>query len=147
MTVREVAGGGGTVTAAVALSGPFFSGDPGQKMAENIERLMQEIADRGASDARRGFASGSGSRQLVRELGDRVADHIVGRVVARPSKGGRRWRAAGVVQVYNEGLSGLQGRSLMAAASILEGRQNVIRKVSRSMGQALRRIDLTRGLE
>jgi hypothetical protein len=147
MTVREVAGPQGTVTASVALSGPFFTKDPGKTIGENIERLMEEIAKRGAEDARRGFASGSGSRQVISRLGDRVADHVIGRVVARPSKGGRRWHAAGVVQVYNEGLSDVQGRSLMAAASILEGRTNTIRKVARNMGAALRKIDLTKGLD
>jgi hypothetical protein len=146
MTLRQVAGPKGTVTASVALSGPFFAGDPAKTMAENIEKLMAEIAWRGSQDAQRGFRAGSGGRSPVTALGDRVADHIVGRVVARPSKGGRRWRAAGVVQVYNEGLSGPEGRSLMAAASVLESRLGVIRRVARSMGRALREIDLTKGL-
>jgi hypothetical protein len=129
------------------LTGPLFTRKPGQTIRDNIGALMERLAGVGASETRRGYAAGSGSREPVQALGGRVADRVVGRVVARASHGGRRWHASGVIQVYNEGLSVQQGRSLMAAASVLEGRQNVIRKATREIGRQLRSIDLTAGLE
>lgn len=133
--------------ATVDVSGPLVGPKkPSAIMLENIERAMQDVADFGAGIATRGFLSGAGGRQPISAIGDRVGDHVVGRVFARPSKGGRRWHTAGVVQVYNEGLSARQGVSLMAAASILEGRLNVMRNVTRQMASRLRKIDLTKGL-
>lgn len=130
---------------AVELSGPLFSGDPKKQMLANIHAQMVALAESGAEEVRRGFAAGEGGRALITELGDRVADHVVGRTVARPSKGGKRWTGYGVVQVYNEGLSVAGGRSLMAAASILEGRTSTIRTATRRIGSQLRQIDLTKG--
>ncbi len=126
------------------VTGPLTK-DPAKRMAENIERSMEDIRAEGESTARSRYLSGSGGRDLVRMTGDRVGDHVIGRTHARPSKGGRRWHEYGVVQVYNEGLSGAQGRSLMAAASVLEGRLNVMRAVARQAGQKLRQVDLTKG--
>lgn len=127
------------------VTGPLVSGNPAKMMQANIEHLMADIRDRGAEEVRRGFAAGEGGRQEVSGLGGRVADRVIGRVVARPSEGGRRWHASGVIQVYNEGLSGAQSRSLMAAASVLEGRSNIIRNATRRIGSQLRQIDLTKG--
>jgi hypothetical protein len=131
---------------SVELEGPLFA-DPGKKMLANITEQAAQLRDAGAAQARRGYEAGSGGRAPISRLGDRVADHVVGRTVARPSEGGRRWAAHGVIQVYNEGLSVQQGRSLMAAASILEGRTNTMRTIARQIGQKLREIDLTKGLE
>lgn len=131
----------------VDLSGPFFEKNPGETIRQNIERLMGSIAKAGVAEVRRGFAQNQVSRAPISRLGDRVADHIIGRTFARPSEGGRRWHASGVIQVYNEGLSDVQSRSLMAAAASIEGRQNVIRKATREIGQRLRQIDLTEGLD
>ncbi len=135
-----------TLSASVDVSGPLFGPKkPGLQMALNIDRNMMEIAAEGAANARSRYLAGSGGREPVRMLGDRVGDHIIGRTFARPSKGGRRWHEYGVVQVYNEGLSAAQGRSLMAAGSILEGRLNVMRTIAREAGRKLREVDLTKG--
>lgn len=135
------------LTASVELSGPLLTGNPEQVMWENIAAHYEQITQEGAEEARRGFSRGAGGRSPVSALGDRVADHVIGRVVARPSKGGRKWKASGVVQVYNEGLDARQSRSLMAAGSILESRLGVIRGVTRSLGRKLRTVDLTKNLE
>ncbi|HET7182664.1 MAG TPA: hypothetical protein VFI15_10565 [Candidatus Limnocylindrales bacterium] len=129
------------------LNGPLFRGDPSKTMWENIEAHYAELARYGESEARRGFSQSAGGRQAISALGDRVADHVIGRVMARPSRGGRGWRAHGVVQVYNEGLDAAQSRSLMAAGSILEGRMGVIKRVTRDIAGKMRRFDLTKGLE
>lgn len=135
------------VTGVVELSGPVFDKDPEKVMWQNIEKHYAELARDMAGEAEAGFRRGAADRPLVRLLNDRVADHVIGRVQARPSRGGRRWHAAAVVQVYNEGLSAAQSRSLMAAASRLEGRMRVIRDVTRRGAAKLRQIDLTKGLE
>lgn len=136
-----------TVTAKIDFSGPFFTKDPEKTILANVAKMMQGIADEGAANARERLVAGAGGRALVRELNDRVADHVVGRVSARS---GKRWTAAAVVQVFNEGMSVGQGRSLMAAASIVEGRTRAIANVTRQLRSAARsvlRANLTEGLE
>src|SRR5689334_24089799 len=113
------------LTAEVDVSGPLTK-DPAKVMWANIQAHYDQLARDMAQEARQGFLRGSGGRAPVRALGGRVADHVIGRVMARPSRGGRRWHAAAVVQVSNEGLDQKQSRSLMAAASYLEGEMRVI---------------------
>lgn len=136
-----------TLTADVDITGPLFTKDAEQAMWNNITSHYEQISQEGAEEARRGFARGQGGRSPVSALGDHVSDHIVGRIVARPSRGGRSWRAHGVVQVYAEGLDATQARSLMAAGSILEGRMGVIRTVTRNLARKIRQVDLTKGLD
>lgn len=133
----------------VDLSGPFFKGDPGETMLKNLQKMMQALADEGASTARANFLSGSASRRLVSLTGDRVADHVVGRVTARPSKGGRHWVSAAVVQVYNEGLDGPQTRSLMAAGAIVARKTRAISSLTRTIrsSRAVLAANLTAGIE
>lgn len=135
--------------AGIELSGPFFERDPGLTLRGNIEKMMASLASEGEAAARRGFSEGEAGRAVISALGDRVADHVVGRVMARPSRGGRAWRASAVVQVYNEGLDAAASRSLMAAASVLEHRLHVIRGLSRTLrsARAVLTADLTAGLE
>lgn len=133
-------------TANVDFSGPFFQKDVTKTIFQNIERMMQGLAEEGATAARAGLRTGSGGRALVRELGDRVADHVIGRTTSRV---GNRWVSAAVVQVYNEGLSAAESRSLMAAASYVEKRTRAISRVTRqlrSSREALR-ANLTAGIE
>jgi hypothetical protein len=129
-------------TASIDFSGPFFRKDVEKTIFENLHKFMEGIAQEGSAAARQGLRTGSSSRALIRELGDRVADHVVGRTV---SLTGRRWTAAAVVQVLNEGYSGRQSMSLMAAASIVERRTGAIRRVTRGINA--NKADLTKGLE
>lgn len=135
------------LTVEFELTGPFFTKDPAKTYAENVQELMEKLAREGAEEVRRGFGQGSAGRSPVSALGDRVADHIIGRVVARPSRGGRSWRASGVFQVYAEGMDAKTAKSLMAAGSVLEGRLGVIRRVTRKLASRLRQVDLTKGIE
>ena len=130
----------------VDFSGPFFQRDPAQTIMANVHKMMQGIADEGASAARQKLMSGAGSRALVRLTQDRVADHVVGRV---RSRSGRNWQAAAVVQVYNEGMDAATSRSLMAAASYVERRTHAIGSVTRQLRSArtMLRANLTEGLE
>jgi hypothetical protein len=89
---------------------------------------------------------GAARRAPIRALGDRVADHVIGRVA---SLSGRKWQTAAVVQVLNQGFSGAEGRSLMAAASTVEGETRAIRNVTRQLrsARAVLRANLTQGIE
>jgi len=129
-------------TASVDFSGPFFRKDPEKTIMENMHTFMQGIADEGAKAAREGLMTGSGGRAMIRELGDRVADHVIGRTSALS---GKRWAAAAVIQVLNEGYDDRAGTSLMAAASYVEGRTAAIRRVTRNINA--NKADLTKGLE
>lgn len=133
----------------IELSGPFFQRDPGLTLRGNIERMVQAIADEGASSARQSLQAGEGSRATITALGDRVSDHVIGRTHARPSRGGRQWRASAVVQVYNEGLDAASSRSLMAAASSVERRVRTFRSLAGSLrrSRAVLTANLTAGIE
>lgn len=133
-------------TADVDLSGPFFTADPGMTLLENIQKMMQGIADEGAKAAREGLLTGSANRALVRMTDDRVADHVIGRTYA---KSGKRWLSAAVVQVTNEGMDAATSRSLMAAGSFVERRTAAIRRVGRqiSSSRAVLSANLSAGLE
>jgi hypothetical protein len=133
-----------TVTAD--FTGPFFQKDPEKTILQNVSKMMKGVAEEGAAAAREGLLTGSGGRAPVGLLGDRVADHVIGRT---ESRAGRLWTAAAVVQVLNEGFSAKEGTSLMAAASIVESRTKAISRVTRQLraARAVLRANLTEGLE
>lgn len=135
-----------TAGASIDVSGPFFRRDPEKTLMENIHKMMQAFAEEGADAARTGLASGSGNRALIRELGDRVADHAIGRT---QSLSGREWYVAAVVQVLNKGFSPRQATSLMAAAAEVESETHAIADVARQLrsSRAVIRANLTEGLE
>lgn len=139
-----MARGGTSVT--VDLSGPFFERDPGKTLRGNIEKMMEALAAEGERSARSALQSSEGSRAPIRLIGDHVSAHVVGRV---RSRAGKKWRASAVVQVYNEGLDQRRGRSLMAAASVVEKRTRVFRNLRRSIAQAraVLAANLTEGIE
>lgn len=130
------------MTLSLDLSGPFFENDPVQTLFDNLRAKMEEISEQGADEARDRLSEGSTSRALVTELGDRVSDHVVGRTTSRS---GKQWTAAVVVQVYNQGLTGRESRSLMAAASYVESRTKAISRTARTL-RSLPELDLTDGL-
>lgn len=130
----------------IDFSGPFFTKDPEKTIIDNVQKMMQGIATEGATAARTGLASGQQSRALIRELGDRVSDHVIGRVESRT---GKEWHVAAVVQVYNQGLSAAESRSLMAAASYVARQTRAITDVTRQLraARAVMTANLTAGIE
>lgn len=135
-----------SVTPTVDFSGPFFTKDPEKTIIDNVQKMMQGVATEGAGAARTGLAANQQSRALIRELGDRVSDHVIGRVESRH---GKEWHTAAVVQVYNEGLGAEESRSLMAAASFVERQTRAIRDVTRQLraARAVLAANLTEGIE
>ncbi len=137
------------MTGDVELSGPFFQRDPGLTLRGNVRKMMAALAEEGEREAIAAYRQGSTGRAQVSRLGGRVADRIVGRIHARPSKGGKEWRASAVIQVYNEGLSAADSMSLMAAAARVERQTRGFRSLYRSVrnARAVMAADLTKGLE
>ncbi len=132
--------------ASVDISGPFFQVDVTKTLYQNIQKMMQGIAEEGAVAARANLSAGSGNRALVRMTQDRVADHVIGRVFSRT---GKQWFTAAVVQVDNRDLDAAGSRSLMAAASRIEGKNHSIRKVATSLRSSRKvlQANLTAGME
>lgn len=130
----------------IDFSGPFFERDPEKTIIDNVQKMMLALAEEGASATRTGLSYGAQERALIRELGDRVAEHVVGRV---QSRSGKEWHTAAVVQVYNEGLSAAESRSLMAAASYVERQTRAVRNVTRQIrsARAVLTANLTAGIE
>lgn len=134
------------VTARVDFSGPFFKVDPGKTILENVHKMMEAFAQEGATNAQTRLRVGAAGRAGIAEIGDRVADHVIGRV---ESRSGRKWTAAAVVQVYNQGLGAGESRSLMAAASYVESRTRAISNVTRQLrgARAVLRANLSKGID
>jgi hypothetical protein len=114
-------------------SGPFFRTNPRQTWRGNIRRLMERTADVMAQDVAEGFRQGAEGRAPVSRIGGRVADRVKGRTVSRV---GKRWQVTAVVSVDTADLDRREAVAVMAAASLLEGRQHPFR---RSTGR-LRRV-------
>lgn len=135
-----------TAKVSVQVSGPFFQRDPAKTLRENIRLMMSAIAKEGAEDVIARLQSGAGSRAPISALGDRVSDHVRGRV---ESLSGKDWAATAVISVNNSGLSSRGGMSLMAAASIVEGRVHAFRQATTRLrnSRAANRAELTKGLE
>lgn len=135
-----------TTKTHVELSGPFFRKDPEQTMWQNIHRWMAGIAEEGERVVRMNLRRGAANRAPIRLLGDRVADHAIGRV---HSLRGKKWWATAVISVNNSGLSPREGRSLMAAASKVEGRTHAFRSAYRDIARSRKTLqaNLTEGLE
>lgn len=107
------------------LRGPFFRADPAATFRQNCRTLLEGIVTEGAEDMRAAYRSNSTGRRLVRGTGDRVADHVRGRI---RSLGGRPWALTGVASVSPAGLSRDAGVSLLAAASRLETRHKATKR-------------------
>jgi hypothetical protein len=130
----------------VELTGPFFEHDPGKTLRGNIEQMMEGVAEEGQRLVRSVLAAGESTREPIARLSpDRVSQHAIGRV---RSLSGKKWRATAVISVNNSGLSRVQGISLMAAASSLEGRFHAFRRTASAIrrARAILNADLTKGL-
>lgn len=135
------------LSVGIDFSGPFFTNrDPGETILQNMRKMFDALAKEGEAAARQNMSAGSASRSPIRETGDRVADHIIGRTT---SVVGRQWVSAAVVSVNTEGLEARQAISVMAAGSYLEGRTHSIRTVASSIrkARAILSANLTAGLE
>lgn len=135
-----------TIKTRVDFSGPFFRGDPGAKFLGNVRKMMQGIAAEGEAAARQNLRAGQAGRAPITYLGDRVADHVVGRV---KSVTGKQWTAAAVVSINNSGLGAREGKALMAAASQVERQTRAFSALTRDLrnARAVLRANLAEGLD
>lgn len=108
----------------VRQDGPFFRGDPAKTFRHNLHDMMEDIAARGRDDVIGAMVATESERAPIRALGDRVADHVVGELRKRPA--GPPYTA--VVFVRNSGFTQREARSLMAAASQVEGSIHAFRR-------------------
>jgi hypothetical protein len=115
----------------LTFSGPFFTGDPVKKFAENKRDFMEAVAEAAAADVRQQLAAGQGGRAPISSgvSPARVSEHVVGRV---RSLSGKEWKATAVVSINNRGHSRAQGVALMAASSLVEGRVHAFRRTASS---------------
>lgn len=132
-------------TATVELTGPFFTVDVDKTLFENVHKMMEGIAEEASRAEREGYLTGAGQRDLIRETGDRVADHVEGRVV---SESGKEWAATAVAGVTNIGYSARESRSILAAASYVESRTRAVGRTTRQIRSAksVLQADLAKGL-
>src|SRR5262245_16612573 len=108
-------------------TGPFFSKDPRKTFLANARDFLDEVADEGAADVIAQMLVGQAGRRPIRQLGDHVSEHVVGRT---QSLRGRRWQYTAVVSVNNTGLTKAEGISLMAAASEVERQTGAFKRTS-----------------
>lgn len=128
----------------IDVSGPFFERDVHKTFYENARAMMEAMAAEGEADVKAQLAPGN--RRPIRLLGDRVSDHVRGRV---RSVAGKRWWLNAVVSVNNIGFNRPEGISLMAAAGTVERETGAFRRTSSRLGRAraVNRAELTKGLE
>lgn len=117
---------------SITKSGPFFHGDPARTFRENAHELMTAVAREGAADVIGQLRSGEAGRRKIARLGDRVADHVAGELRRAPA--GPKYSA--VVFVRNRGYTKDEAVSMMAAASVLEGRLHAFRKTAGRISRA-----------
>jgi hypothetical protein len=111
---------------SITQRGPFFQGDPGKTFAGNVHEMMLALAREGRADVVGQLEQGQGQRAEVRLLKDRVADHVVGELRRAPP--GSKYTA--VIFIRNKGFTATEAKSLMAAASVLEGRIHAFRRTA-----------------
>jgi len=130
---------------SIKSTGPFFHGDPAKTFAGNVHEMMLALAREGRADVVGQLEQGQGGRPVVRLLKDRVADHVVGELRRAPP--GSKYSA--VIFIRNHGFSKPEAVSLMAAASVLEGKIHAFRKTAGRLmrSRAANAAELTKGLE
>jgi hypothetical protein len=109
----------------IKASGPFFTADPAKTLRQNMHVMMQKLAKAGMKDVRSQLRAGRSDRAPVSRLGHHhVVDYVFGELRRYPP--GPKFTARVIVR--NRGLTAEQGKSLMAAASQLEGEVHAFRK-------------------
>ncbi len=124
------------IATAIDLSGPFFKYEPGKTFRANARVMLAELSREGEADVKVQLRQGQSIRRPLAQptsLGNRVSDHVVGRVHAW---GGRKWQVTAVIGIKNQGWSPLQGQSLMAAGARLESRSHVFRRTAARLRKA-----------
>ncbi len=130
---------------SIKASGPFFAHDPAKTFAGNVHEMMLALAKEGRQDVIGQLSAGQGERQPIRLLGDHVSDHVVGELRKAPP--GSSYSA--VIFIRNKKFTPEQGKSLMAAASVLEGRIHAFRKTAGRImrSRAINAAELLKGLQ
>lgn len=135
------------LTGALHESGPFFRLDPVKTFRENVRLMMEAVAREGASDVQQRMRADEPKRYRIRRGGGRVSDHVQGRV---HSLGGHAWRVTAVVSVNAvDAVDEAHGKSIMAAASTVEGESHPFRRMTASMrnARAVATADMAKGLD
>lgn len=134
------------IATTIDLSGPFFTKDVTKTLNENIVLMLEAVAEEGELDVRDQLVATQEGRLPISRLGDRVSDHVRGRVVSLASK---HWQRTAVISVNNSGFGPYEGRSLMAAASKVEGATHAFRRTTSRLkrARAVNRAELMKGLE
>lgn len=129
--------------ARITFSGPLFSADAGKRVGENIRRMLQGVADEGASTVR---------ARSPRRSGDFIGG-VQGRV--RGIRG-NKWALTAVVSqthVYpwrNKGARGFSGRAQAEyRGGKVERRYRMFRSVSNQLraARAVVAANITKGIE
>lgn len=133
------------IVTTIDKTGPFFRSVPSKTFLENVRVMLEAVAKEGEQDAEAQLRVGQAGRELITYGGDRVSQHVVGRVT---SIAGRKWGLSAVISVNNSHLNRAQGISLMAAASEIEGRLHVFRRTTSRLrsAKAINLAELTKGL-
>jgi hypothetical protein len=118
---------------SIQFKGPFFDRDPAKTFRANGRKMIAAAVAEGERDVIAQMQRGQGDRERIRLLGDRVSDHVIGRV---KSLGGKPWAVTGVVSVNNSGFSPAEGVSLMAAASRVEAQTHAFRRTASRLRRA-----------
>ena len=105
--------------------------------------MMAGFASEGSFDVARGLDAGRG--RPIREVGDHVADHVVGRT---SSVTGKPWAVSATISAYTAGMSADEAISTRAAASVVESRTHAFRRTAGRLrrARAVNAVELTRGL-
>lgn len=121
------------IATAISLDGPFFTYDPAKTFRKNGRTMLDRLADEGEADVKAQLQQSQATRKPLRyptSVGDRVSDHVYGRV---DSWRGKPWQVTAIVGVKNFDWTAQQGRGLMAAASRIEGRSRVFKRTATRM--------------
>ncbi|MCI0581845.1 MAG: hypothetical protein L0227_02950 [Chloroflexi bacterium] len=127
-------------TVGIEIRGPFFDNGPGATFRENVRKLMAGVASQGERRVRDAIAG-------IPPAGVRTGDtrrRIRGRV---RSLTGKRWQYAVVISPSTAGLSRRDAIGVRAAASAIEARHHVFRRISRTLAKPAGLTDLLKGLD
>lgn len=125
----------------VALSGPFFTRDPGKTVRGNILDMMDALAYLTEGELRGLIAS----KPMPRSTGWTAA-HVVGRT---RNLAGKRWQVTAVISTSTVGMDKHDAIRTKAAAAGMEKRYHPYRQVKNyiSRSRAVLGANLVKGLE
>ena len=126
----------------IDVSGPFFSRDPVKTFAGNVQDMLEAMSKEGEKDAK---AQVEGLAGAMSRYTGWTTDHIKGRV---HNIAGKHWRKTAVVSVFPGGMDASTAIRTQAAASTIEGRWHVFRRVMSRLrrSRAVNMAELTKGM-